>query len=128
MPFTSDSLRSNSSRLRQPIPMDEGGVIILSVAKYFTADGKAIQDTGVMPANQVKDADTEMEFDDNGMPFDPRGRPDPAPQKSLDEARIGGYGLMLVRHAARSLDYLRTADGHNRLTVRLPLGGTGALR
>jgi hypothetical protein len=30
---------------------------------------------------------------------------------------------MLVRHAARSLDYLRTADGHNRLIVELPLRG-----
>jgi serine/threonine-protein kinase RsbW len=61
-----------------------------------------------------------LTFDDNGVPFDPRGRPDPLPQKSLDEARIGGYGLMLVRHAASSLDYLRTAEGHNRLTVKLP--------
>jgi serine/threonine-protein kinase RsbW len=69
-----------------------------------------------------------LTFDDNGVPFDPRGRPDPPPQKSLDEARVGGFGLMLVRHAASSLDYLRTADGRNRLTVRLPLGGTGALR
>jgi len=60
-----------------------------------------------------------LTFEDNGVPFDPRGLPDPPPQKSLEEARIGGYGLMLVRHAASSLDYLRTAEGHNRLTVRL---------
>ncbi|MBV8496978.1 MAG: ATP-binding protein [Gammaproteobacteria bacterium] len=58
-------------------------------------------------------------FEDNGMPFDPRRVPDPPRQKSLEEARIGGYGLMLVRHAASSLDYLRTVEGHNRLTVRL---------
>ncbi|MGN6451921.1 MAG: ATP-binding protein [Steroidobacteraceae bacterium] len=60
-----------------------------------------------------------LTFEDNGVPFDPRNRPDPPPQKSLDEARIGGYGLMLVRRAATSIDYLRTADGHNRLVVRL---------
>jgi anti-sigma regulatory factor (Ser/Thr protein kinase) len=69
-----------------------------------------------------------LTFEDNGVPFDPRSRPDPPPQKSLDEARIGGYGLMLVRRAARSMDYLRTVDGHNRLIVRLPRGEEAAPR
>jgi len=68
-----------------------------------------------------------LTFEDNGVPFDPRRRSDPLPQKSLEEARIGGYGLMLVRRAARSNDYLRTADGRNRLTVRLPRGDEGAM-
>lgn len=69
-----------------------------------------------------------LTFEDNGVPFDPRNRPDPPPQKSLDEARIGGYGLMLVRRAATSIDYLRTADGHNRLIVRLPRADEAASR
>jgi len=60
-----------NAALRQPITMDDGGVIILSVAKYYAADGKAIQDTGVMPANQVKEADVEVEYDDNGVPIAP---------------------------------------------------------
>ena len=51
--------------------MDDGGVIILSVAKYYSADGKAIQDTGVTPATQVKEADIQVEYDDNGMPIAP---------------------------------------------------------
>jgi serine/threonine-protein kinase RsbW len=67
-------------------------------------------------------------FDDNGVPFDPRGRPDPLPQKSLDEARVGGFGLLLVRRAAISLDYLRTPEGRNQLTVRLPRGAEAVLR
>ncbi len=62
------------------------------------------------------------------MPFDPRRRPDPPPQKSLDEARIGGFGVMLVRRAASSLDYLRTPEDRNRLTVRLPRPGAAAER
>jgi anti-sigma regulatory factor (Ser/Thr protein kinase) len=69
-----------------------------------------------------------LTFEDNGVPFDPRRRPDPPPQKSLEEARIGGYGLMLVRRAAQSIDYLRTAEGRNQLTVRLPRGDEGAIR
>jgi len=59
-------------------------------------------------------------FDDDGVPFDPRGLPDPVKPKSLEEAKVGGFGLMLVRHAASSLEYLRTAEDRNQLTVRVP--------
>jgi anti-sigma regulatory factor (Ser/Thr protein kinase) len=59
-----------------------------------------------------------LTFDDDGVAFDPRGRAPPAPLR-LDEERIGGFGLVLVRHAARSLDYERTGAGRNRLTITL---------
>lgn len=57
--------------LRQPVTMDDGGVIILSVAKYYAADGKAIQDTGVTPATQVKEPEVQVEYDDNDLPIAP---------------------------------------------------------
>jgi carboxyl-terminal processing protease len=57
--------------LMQPITMDDGGVIILSIAKYYEADGKAIQDVGVNPATQVKEADIQVDYDDNGLPIAP---------------------------------------------------------
>lgn len=57
--------------LRQPITMDDGGVIILSIAKYYSADGKAIQDTGVLPLTQMKEPETQVEYDDNGLPIAP---------------------------------------------------------
>ena len=59
-----------------------------------------------------------LTFDDDGVAFDPRNRPAPAPLR-LDEDRIGGFGLVLVRHAAQSLEYERTAAGRNRLTIVL---------
>ena len=31
--------------------MDDGGAIILSVAKYYGPDGKSLQDNGVLPEN-----------------------------------------------------------------------------
>jgi len=49
--------------------MDDGAAIILSVAKYYTPNGKAIQDTGVTPGNPVADLDAQIEFDDNGEPI-----------------------------------------------------------
>jgi anti-sigma regulatory factor (Ser/Thr protein kinase) len=59
-----------------------------------------------------------LTFEDNGVPFNPRARPDPPPPTSLDHE--GGFGLILVHHAASSIDYERTAEGRNRLTVTLP--------
>jgi carboxyl-terminal processing protease len=56
--------------LRQAITMDDGGAIILSVAKYYTPESnKAIQDTGVVPATLVREAESQVEYDDNGMPI-----------------------------------------------------------
>lgn len=36
--------------LRKAITMDDGAAVILSVAKYYASNGKAIQDTGVTPS------------------------------------------------------------------------------
>jgi len=54
---------------RKAITMDDGGAVILSVAKYYTPDGKAIQDTGVVPATVVAEAEAAVEYDDNGEPL-----------------------------------------------------------
>ncbi len=37
--------------------MDDGSAVILSVAKFYTPDGKSIQDNGVTPENVVIDPD-----------------------------------------------------------------------
>jgi len=56
--------------LRKVITMDDGGAIILSVAKYYPPEGgKAIQDSGVTPATVVAEADSQVEYDDNGEPI-----------------------------------------------------------
>src|ERR1700722_2569256 len=55
--------------LRKAITMDDGGAIILSVAKYYSANGKAIQDTGVVPATQVAEPDVQVDYDENGEPI-----------------------------------------------------------
>jgi anti-sigma regulatory factor (Ser/Thr protein kinase) len=96
--------------------------LVANIVKHGAPDRHALE---VRFTLEVRPDSIILTFDDNGVAFDPRGRPDPLPQKSLDEARIGGYGLMLVRRAASSLDYLRTADGHNRLTVKLPRSPAG---
>ena len=59
-----------NAALRKAITMEDGGAIILSVAKYYPPEGgKAIQDTGVTPATVVAETDNQVEFDDNGEPL-----------------------------------------------------------
>jgi carboxyl-terminal processing protease len=43
--------------IRKPVVMDDGSAVILSVAKFHNANGKALQDQGVMPSVPVADGD-----------------------------------------------------------------------
>jgi carboxyl-terminal processing protease len=55
----------------RPITMDDGGAVILSVAKYYSPDGKSIQDNGVTPETVVIDPDAstgDPEEDDSAAP------------------------------------------------------------
>ena len=99
--------------------------ITANIIAHGAPDGRELE---VCVTLEAGDDSIVLTFEDNGVPFDPRNRADPLPQKSLDDARIGGYGLMLVRRAARSIDYLRTAGGRNRLTVALPRNAVAATR
>src|SRR6185436_21134423 len=58
-----------NAAVRKAITMEDGGAIILSVAKYYSADGKAIQDTGVSPGTPVTESDAQIDYDDNGEPI-----------------------------------------------------------
>jgi len=65
--------------LRKTIQMDDGGAVILSVAKYYSPSGKAIQDTGVIPTVQLAENDNSPELDQDGNPI-----PGSAPKNSED--------------------------------------------
>jgi carboxyl-terminal processing protease len=54
--------------VRRVVQMEDGAAVILSVAKYYSPSGKAIQDTGVVPSVQVAEADTTPDYDDSGNP------------------------------------------------------------
>jgi anti-sigma regulatory factor (Ser/Thr protein kinase) len=69
---------------------------------------------------QLSSRDIEMTFDDDGEPFDVTQAADPTLPESIEEAKIGGLGIMLVRKAAREMAY-RRENGHNVLSVHLAL-------
>ncbi len=73
--------------LRKTIQMDDGGAVILSVAKYFSPSGKAIQDTGVVPTVQLAENDNTPELDQDGNPIPgsaPKSTEDNLLNKSID--------------------------------------------
>jgi anti-sigma regulatory factor (Ser/Thr protein kinase) len=90
--------------------------IVTNVIRYGFADSGAHL---IHAIAEIDDGDLTLSFDDDGRPFDPRSAPAPKPDHSLAQASIGGRGLMLVRAAARRIEYERT-EGRNRLTVTLP--------
>jgi carboxyl-terminal processing protease len=69
---------------RKALTMDDGSAIILSVAKYYSADGKAIQDTGVVPGTLVAEAEPAVSYDENGEPV-PEAQPQPTQPKKLED-------------------------------------------
>jgi carboxyl-terminal processing protease len=70
----------------RPISMDDGSAIILSVAKYYTPDGKSIQDNGVTPADIViePDAAAAGDVDDDAEPAQ-QATPTAADKNSSDD-------------------------------------------
>ncbi len=97
--------------------------IVANIVRYASPPGGGGADIRV--GMEARDDTLVLTFDDDGTPFDPRARPDPIPARSLGEARIGGLGIMMVRRAARDIDYVRTPGERNRLTVTIALAESG---
>src|ERR1035441_4993615 len=82
--------------LRRAITMEDGGAIILSVAKYYSPEGKAIQDTGVTPNNVVSDADAQIDVDDNGEPLPEAPGAETGQQKKVEDDAVVKKALELL--------------------------------
>ena len=54
---------------------------------------------------------------DNGTPFDPTQRPDVDISIPLNERKIGGMGIYIVKKSVDSMEY-KYADGYNELTLK----------
>lgn len=63
----------------------------------------------------------ELTMQDDGLAFDPRGRAGQPLSGPLEEAQIGGLGLLLVQRMTSGVDYMRTPEGWNRIKVDVRL-------
>ena len=71
------------------IELPEGGALILSVAKYYTPQGKAIQDNAVTPNIVVADVADDVvvpDEDENATPSDIEKKTTPERDEQLDKA------------------------------------------
>ena len=61
-----------------------------------------------------------VELEDDGHEFDPLSVPEPDKPKTIQERKIGGLGIHLVRNMASDMTY-RREGGRNILTIRVGL-------
>jgi anti-sigma regulatory factor (Ser/Thr protein kinase) len=69
----------------------------------------------------IRFADDEivLTVQDDGVPFDPRERPNRVIPSSLDEAPVGGLGLVLLKNIVTRMTYERTSQQRNVLTLTI---------
>jgi carboxyl-terminal processing protease len=75
--------------IQKLIELPEGGALILSVAKYYTPQGKAIQDNAVTPNIVVADVADDVvvpDEDENATPSDIEKKAAPEHDEQLDKA------------------------------------------
>ena len=60
----------------------------------------------------VEDSAITVSLTDWGAPFDPLAHDDPERPRSIDEARIGGLGIFLVKRLVDDLHYKRDGDAN----------------
>jgi serine/threonine-protein kinase RsbW len=74
---------------------------------------------GLVEATILFADETILTFEDDGAAFDPRAQPAPPPARRRSDLRIGGLGIVIVRELCTGVDYVRTPEGRNRLTLRI---------
>lgn len=82
--------------------------IFVNIVNYSNADYAIV--------NVECDENLEMEFVDNGIQFNPLLKKDPETPESLEEVKIGGLGIMLVKNYADDLTY-KYENGENHFKI-----------
>ena len=90
--------------VRKAVNMEDGSAVILSVAKYYSPSGKAIQDTGVTPSVPMLEAEPVV-VDDDGNPqtVEPEQKPgeDLMLKKAIDIATKGKTDIAAAKPEQR---------------------------
>ena len=88
--------------------------VAANIVRYGSPTGE------IEAAVRFDDDEIVLTFEDDGVPFDPRRRSDPALPSSIDEAPVGGLGLVLLRTVVTRMTYERTQQERNLLTLAIP--------
>jgi carboxyl-terminal processing protease len=75
--------------VRKTVTLNDGSAVILSVAKYYSPDGKSIQDNGITPNIQQAEAEAAADAVDDNLPdLTPDDQPKKAGADELLEKAI----------------------------------------
>jgi serine/threonine-protein kinase RsbW len=93
-----------------------------NIIKYAHADGG--QGLHRVEATlRIQDGAALLVMEDDGTAFDPRSVEAKPLEGPLEDQAVGGLGLLMVGRIALGLDYRRTAQGRNRVEIRLAAMG-----
>lgn len=91
--------------------------IFLNIAHYAYPEGE-----GEMALRMDADEQqVELQFIDEGFPFDPLGHKDPDVEKQSEDESVGGLGILMVKKTMDDVRYKR-ADEKNVLTIIKKIG------
>ena len=88
--------------------------LFVNVARYAYDPGSGDVEVSVSLASDGCGARVVLR--DGGVPFDPFGHADPEAPRSVEEAPIGGLGIMMVKRLMDAHSY-RYVDGCNEVTI-----------
>lgn len=86
--------------------------IFVNVAHYAYPNPPGQLDIGLDCADNT----VTVKFIDSGTPFDPLAKEDPDVTLSVEERRIGGLGIFMVKKTMDNVSY-EYKDGKNMLTI-----------
>lgn len=75
--------------MRKTITTEDGGAVLIAVAKYYAPNGKTIQETSVTPNVLVADQETDQDLDDSPKPEQPKSGEDEILKKGLEVIKQG---------------------------------------
>ena len=86
--------------------------IVMNVTSYAYPEGT----DGFLNVDIYKDSRITIRFEDGGAPFNPMEQEMPDTKLSWEKRRIGGLGLLLLRHKMDDVRY-QHENGMNILTI-----------
>ncbi len=89
--------------------------VFVNISKYaYQPPGSG--DVKITCAVEKEMMKVTLTFEDSGQAFDPLQKPDPDTSEPLDDRKIGGLGIFLVKNHVDGISY-RREDGKNILTI-----------
>lgn len=106
---------------RQDVPPDVSFAVALcleeAVANIIMHGGKKEDRVEIAVEVERNGGALSATVEDNGRQFDPTGVPSPSRATSLDDAKVGDFGIHLMRSFASGMRYERR-NGRNRLIMQ----------